>query len=183
MRARRNRRLLVEICTDRLILRPIVPADFDALMEIMNGRHVREVWGHPFSPEDVRQWIAKRRKGYAENGADYLLAVSRETGEPVGQAGLLKEEMDGKPVWGIGWILGEKHEGKGYATESARALAAYAFTVMGLPEICCDIRPENEKSRAVAARLGMEKCGQFVKIYRGAEMPHDIFRLKREDWR
>ena len=173
----------MEIKTKRLVLRPIVPEDFDALMEIMNGRRVREVWGHAFAPEDVTQWIEKRRKGCAENGMDYLLAVNRETGEPVGQAGLLKEEMDGKPVWGIGWILGEKHQGKGYATESANALVEYAFTVMSLPEICCDIRPENEKSQAVAARLGMEKCGQFVKIYRGMEMPHDIFRLKRENWK
>lgn len=42
----------MEIKTKRLVLRPIVPEDFDALMEIMNGRRVREVWGHAFAPED-----------------------------------------------------------------------------------------------------------------------------------
>ena len=173
----------MEIKTKRLILRPIGPEDFDALMDIMNGRRVRVVWGHALATGGVTQGIETRRKGCGANGVEYLLAGNRETGEPVGQAGLVKEEMDGKPVWGIGWILGEKHQGKGYATESANALVEYAFTVMSLPEICCDIRPENEKSQAVAARLGMEKCGQFVKIYRGMEMPHDIFRLKRENWK
>lgn len=171
----------MEILTQRCTLRPLVPEDFDAIFQIMNGKRVREVWEHAFAPEDVNQWIERRRKGYRENGIDYLLAVNRETGEPVGQVGLLREEMDGRMVWSIGWILGEAFQGQGYATECARAVADYAFDEMQLSEIYCDIRPQNEKSLAVAARLGMSRCGSFVKHYRGMEMVHDVFCLKKEE--
>ncbi len=170
----------MEILTKRCVLRPIVPEDFEAIFQIMNGNRVREVWEHAFSPEDVNQWIEKRRKGYEENGIDYLLVVNRETGEPIGQIGLLREEMDSRLVWGIGWILGEAWEGQGYATECSRAVADYAFDVMGISEIYCDIRPENEKSLAVAKRLGMTRCGSFVKHYRGMDMVHDVFCFKKE---
>ena len=132
---------LVRLETSRLILRPIEESDFDFLYETMNGPSVRSVWEHEFERKDIEEWIERRRAGYRENGYDYMLALHRETGEPVGQAGLLKERLMDKQVLGIGYIMSERHMGKGYATECARGLAAAAFDGLGQKEIYCDIRP------------------------------------------
>lgn len=159
----------------RLIFREIQKEDFPIIAEIMRDEGVRRVWEHYFSDEDVWAWIDRRQKAYERNGIDYLLAIDRQTGEAVGQIGLLKEEIEGETLWGIGYILLGRHRGKGYATEGAKAMADYAFRTLGIPKLVCDIRPMNTASIAVAKRIGMVETGIFVKHYRGMEMPHLIF--------
>lgn len=166
--------------SERLIFRKIEESDFESIAEIMRDEGVQKVWEHYFSDEDVKQWIERRQKGYQENGIDYLLAVSKKTNEPVGQIGILKENIEGEDVWGIGYILKSQHCGNGYATEGAKAMADYAFQTLKVPKIVCDIRPMNKASIAVAKRIGMIETGSFVKRYRGMEMPHLIFELVSE---
>lgn len=163
--------------SERLIFREITDGDFDTVAEIMRDESVQRVWEHYFSDKDVASWIARRQSGYRENGMDYLLAVEKATGKAVGQIGLLKEEIEGEPVWGIGYILRGTCQGKGYATEGAKAMAEYAFRTLGISKLVCDIRPMNLSSIAVAKRLGMEETGVFVKHYKGMDMPHLIFEL------
>lgn len=165
------------IQSERLLFREIDGKDLPVIAEIMRDESVQKVWEHYFSDEDVRAWIQRRQDGYRDHGIDYLLAIDRLTGEPVGQMGLLKEQIEGETVWGIGYILLSRHQGKGYATEGARAMADYAFQTLGISKLVCDIRPMNKPSIAVAKRIGMVETGVFVKHYRGMEMPHLIFEL------
>ena len=172
---------MVMLESERLVYRQIEPGDFACIAEIMRDEGVRKIWEHYFSDDDVTEWIEKRQAGYRTNGIDYLLAVSKQSGEAVGQIGLLKETIQGQEVWCPGYILLGRHCGKGYATEGARAMADYAFHTLQAPRIVCDIRPMNLASIAVAKRLGMTETGSFVKHYRGREMPHLIFELNRPD--
>lgn len=166
--------------SERLVYREITEADAPVVGEIMRDEGVRRVWEHWFTDEDVMDWIARRQRGYREHGMDYMLAVERRTGEPVGQIGLLWENIAGEEVWGVGYILLGRFRGMGYATEGARAMAEYAFRHLGAEKLMCDIRPTNTASIAVAKRLGMAETGVFIKHYRGMEMPHLIFELKRK---
>lgn len=165
------------IQSERLIFRTIEDSDFEVIANIMRDAGVQKIWEHYFSDDDVREWIDRRKKGYANNGMDYLLAVNKLSQEIVGQIGLLKENIDGEEIWGIGYILMSKYYGNGYATEGAKAMADYAFNTLKAPKIICDIRPMNKSSIAVAKRLGMIETGMFIKNYRGIEMPHLIFEL------
>lgn len=165
--------------SERLTFRQIGEEDFQNIAEIMRDEGVQKVWEHYFSDEDVAAWIQRRQNSYRNNGIDYLLAIDRRTNEPVGQIGLLKEEIEGETIWGIGYILLSRHCGKGFATEGARAMADYAFNTLGISKLICDIRPMNKSSIAVAKRIGMVETGVFVKHYRGMEMPHLIFELSR----
>lgn len=163
--------------SERLIFREIEEADAPVIAQIMRDEGVQRIWEHYFTDDDIMSWIKNRREGYRKNGIDYLLAVKKETNEAVGQIGLLKETIDGKDVWGIGYILLGKYCGNGYATEGARAMAEYAFDILKVKKVVCDIRTINKESIAVAKRIGMAETGSFVKIYRGIEMPHLIFEL------
>ena len=55
----------------------------------------------------------------------------------------------------IGWRLARPAWGHGYATEAARAAAAFAFGTLGLDELVSFTTAGNERSRAVMRRLGM----------------------------
>jgi ribosomal-protein-alanine N-acetyltransferase len=168
------------IQSERLYFRRIEDGDFEIVANIMRDAGVQKVWEHYFTDDDVREWVNRRKEGYENNGIDYLLAVNKLSQEIVGQIGLLKENINGEEIWGIGYILMGAHYGKGYATEGAKAMADYAFNTLKAPKVICDIRPTNQSSIAVAKRLGMTETGTYSKNYRGIEMPHLIFKLDRK---
>lgn len=166
--------------SERLVFRKIEESDFEIVAKIMRDQGVQKVWEHYFSDGDVREWINKRKRGYETNGIDYLLAIHKSSQEVVGQIGLLKENINGKEVWGIGYILLSEYYGNGYASEGAKAMADYAFHTLNADKIICDIRPMNQASIAVAKRIGVVQTGQFIKNCNGIELPHLIFELNRD---
>ena len=83
-----------------------------------------------------------------------------ETGEIVGNVGLWNPE--GWPEPEIGWDLFEGAEGKGYATEAARAARAYAYDVLGWTTVISLVKPANEASARVAARMGAFLDSEFT---------------------
>lgn len=168
---------MIMMQSERLIFREIEDNDFESVSKIMRDIGVQKVWEHYFSDDDVREWIDRRKKGYKNNGIDYLLAINKHSQKIVGQVGLLKENIDGEEVWGIGYILMSEYYGNGYATEGAKAMVDYAFNTLKVPKIICDIRPMNKSSIAVAKRIGMVEVGVFDKKYRGMVRPHLIFEL------
>lgn len=109
-----------------------------------------------------------------------MLVINKLSQEVVGQIGLLKEDIDSREVWGLGYILMSGYYGNGYATEGAKIMVDYAFNTLKVPKIICDIRAMNKSLLRVANRIGMIETGMFIKDYRGREMPHLIFELKRK---
>jgi RimJ/RimL family protein N-acetyltransferase len=59
------------------------------------------------------------------------------------------------PEVGLFWALFPAHWGKGYPTEAARALVAYAFGELDLGRIVATTEQSNRRSIAVMRRLGM----------------------------
>lgn len=165
--------------TERLILRKMTVEDFDAVAEMLRDERVMYAWEKTFSDEEITAWIQRRIAGYEKNGTDYFLALEKTQGRPVGQIGLLQEEIEGKSVYGLGWILNYKDRGQGYAAEGARGLVRYAFDTLGLSELVADIRPQNMASRKVAESLNMQVEGSFIKHWDGKEMEHLLYVLRR----
>jgi RimJ/RimL family protein N-acetyltransferase len=73
----------------------------------------------------------------------------------------------------VGWHLHPDCWGHGYATEAARAVIERGFQA-GLPEVYAVVRPGNEASLAVCARLGMAPLGRFRRWY---DVELEAFRL------
>ena len=65
------------------------------------------------------------------------------------------------PCIEIGWRLATLYWGRGYATESARAVLAFGFAEVGLEEIVSFTVPANRRSIAVMERLEMTYAGEF----------------------
>ena len=88
--------------TQRLILREITAADFDAWSAVLGDPEVMYAYEHGFSAQEVRQWIARQRERYDRDGFGLWAAVERETGALVGDCGLTMQDWDGRPVPEIG---------------------------------------------------------------------------------
>jgi RimJ/RimL family protein N-acetyltransferase len=73
----------------------------------------------------------------------------------------------------LGWRLAREAWGRGLATEAATAARDHAFDALGLARLISLVHPENERSRRVATKLGMEVerqvwnpvLGRFVDVW------------------
>ena len=103
---------------------------------------------------------------------------SRGKGEPVGQAGPLKVDLEGVEEFALGYIIHRPYWGKGFATEAAVACRDYAFDTLDKKRVITLIRPENQLSQAVALKLGMvpEKHANYAGfdhiVYAVSPVPH-----------
>lgn len=153
-------RLILE--TPRLFLRELSWADLDFVAAMVGHREVMWAWGKAFTRDEAVKWITRQEERYAQDGYGYWLAVNKNTGEPVGQAGLLGVEIDGQKEVGLGYILHRPFWGLGYATEAAGACKIHALETLDAARVVAMIRPENEASKRVALKLGMEPERTFL---------------------
>lgn len=162
-----------ELRTQRLRLRAWTasPADLGRLIDIYGCAEVqRWIGGTPSVPpvELVERWAAV----HALDPRYGCWAIEPHEGPPAGTV-LFKPLPDGVGEVEVGWHLHPDSWGHGYATEAGRAVIERGFGE-GVPEVYAVVRPGNEASMAVCARLGMERIGLFRRWY-GVEL--EIFRL------
>ena len=166
--------------TPRLALREMGEEDFPALCRMLRDPAVMYAYEGPFSDQEARDWLRRQRERYRRDGIGLWAMEERETGEMVGQCGLTWQACGREaPVLEVGYLLEQRVWHRGYAAEAARACRDYAFDVLEAEEVFSIIRDSNLPSQAVARRNGMEVRGQFVKHYRGVDMPHLIFSVKK----
>ena len=93
-----------------------------------------------------------------------LGAELKETGELIGDAGI--SEVEGKPdETEIGYCIGQKYRGRGYAAELTDAVSGFVFSRFGIRTIYGRVVHGNEASAKV-----LEKSGyRFVEEQSGAE--------------
>lgn len=75
----------------------------------------------------------------------------------------------------IGWHLARRHWGRGFATEAGRALVQRGFTQLNLRELHAVVESPNQRSQAVARRLGMKHLGRTDRYY-DLELEHFVLR-------
>jgi RimJ/RimL family protein N-acetyltransferase len=120
----------------------------------------------PDSRNAVLAHIATVRERHEVDGFGLLTMVRREDERVIGRAGFLVwdrrswtpttlAEAGEHAEVEIGWTLLRDCWGVGYATEAGEASRDYGFTVLGIKRIVAVIQHDNERSIAVARRLGM----------------------------
>lgn len=149
--------LLNNLTTRRLRFRPLTVEDAPALREFFNDPlAVKYLFINVPLEDYLEAWLIREQQRY-QNRGDGLFALEHlETGEFIGQCGLLWQELDGQEELEIGYHLLPKHWGQGYATEAAIACREFAFRQKLAPKLISLIHPDNVRSQAVAMRNGME---------------------------
>jgi RimJ/RimL family protein N-acetyltransferase len=139
--------------TTRLLLRPLAPADLDALHAITGDAERMRFMGDgkPLSRERTGEWIERSTAAFAARGYGTWAVVDEASARLVGFAGLvLTSRGETEIIWG----LGREHEGRGLATEASRALLSHAAS-LGVDRVVATFDPRNARSLRIADRLGM----------------------------
>jgi RimJ/RimL family protein N-acetyltransferase len=144
--------------TQRLRLRPWRSEDLPSFAALNADREVMQYFPSVLDRAASDALAARISAGFVEHGFG-LWAVEVEGGASfVGYVGL------SVPRWPasfthcveLGWRLARSAWGCGYASEAARAAAAFAFA-RGIDELVAFTVPDNLRSRAVMDRLGMQR--------------------------
>lgn len=114
-------------------------------------------FGLPNAKARAEHWINRCLSRYEQKTYGLQALINKETGEYIGQCGLLLQEVDGMKELEIGYSLLRKHWGKGYASEAAQLFKNYGFQNKLAESIISIIHVDNIPSQQVAIRNGMLK--------------------------
>ncbi len=180
---------MAELTTARLRLRPWRDADLAAFAALNADP---EVCRHLLGPLSRAQSdaLAARCQAQLEARGFGVWAVEASGVAPfIGMVGLAEPAWQAAftPCVEVLWRLSPAYWGHGYATEAARAALGFGFERLGLPEIVALTVPENVRSRAVMARLGMAHAAaddfDHPLVPPGHRLSrHVLYRLPREAW-
>lgn len=165
--------------TERLVLRAPQLGDAKAIAKLANDRRIAENTAripHPYGLTDAKDYITWANETRAESA--FLITLDDEV---IGACGV--GHVDGENPE-IGYWVGARYWGQGFATEAARAVIDYGFERFEFEALHSSARVTNPASRRV-----LEKCGfQWTSAGLGrvralnSSVPIDRFRLDRGLW-
>ncbi len=153
--------------TDRLVLCVPCLADVDALAGYWSDPETMRylgINGDVWTRQQVVERVERGARFCSEHGMTFWTVVEKASGMVIGQGGLVPIAFNGDEVE-LGYRFGKAHWGKGYATEVARASAAYGFEKLGLDRLVAVSFPGNGASRKVLTKVGFEELGESGLYY------------------
>lgn len=142
--------------TARLRLRAPVAADWPAFRDY-RGSSRTAFTGGAKKPHEAAEQFASFFGHWVLRGFGRLIAEERATGLAIGHFGPMQWDDDGdvELTWSL-WSASA--EGRGLATEGARAMQDWVFGPLGLHHAIAAVHNDNAASHMMARRLG----GQII---------------------
>lgn len=144
--------------TDRCIVRELTLEDLDGLFELYADegmdRYTEPLYPYEEEKEYQRAYINNMYRYY---GYGMWLVFLKDTGEIIGRAGLEHREIQEQVELELGYLIGSKYQGNGYATEVCKAIIAYAKENTNFEQINCVVEEGNEVSIHIAKKLGFKQ--------------------------
>ena len=146
--------------TPRLLLRRFRAGDVDAFAAYRSDPEVARYqgWEAPYSRAEAERFVASMAQSApGRPGTWFQFAVTpRPDGPLVGDCALRTSRRDARRGE-LGFTFARMHQGRGYATEAAAAVLAYAFGTLGMVRIEAHTDARNERAARLLARLGMRQ--------------------------
>jgi len=139
--------------TSRLLLRTWRLADLPTFAALNADPEVMRYLGGTLGTEQADELADDIQERFLRRGFGMLPVERRSDGAFLGICGI--NYTPWYPDEEIGWRLSREHWGQGYATESAAAWMAWAFTELDVPRLISVTDLPNARSIAVMKRLGM----------------------------
>jgi [ribosomal protein S5]-alanine N-acetyltransferase len=144
------------LSTERLVLRPISPADVDELHSFWIDPSVRKyLWDNEvISRETVEDIVRASDDCFAELGSGlFAIELTTQPGQLVGFCGL--RHMGGTDDIELLYGILPRYWGEGLVTEAATAVLRHGLERCGLARIMGATNTPNQRSVRVMQRLGM----------------------------
>lgn len=154
--------------TERSKLEPYNDSHYEGLRVMDNDpgvmRYINK--GIVKTPEETWENIRRVQTRWQKYGFSWWAIREKSSGAIIGAACLQHlANVEGAPLE-IGWRLVPKQNGKGYATEAAKAIIDFASEQIGSTYLVAVADPENIPSQRVMQRLGM--------TYKALEQHYDV---------
>lgn len=147
--------------TDIIRLRALEPEDIDILYKWENDPNLWKLSSTiaPFSKYILRRFIENQRYDIYETKQMRLIIESKADGRPVGAVDLFDLDPTNRRA-GIGVLIyDDADQEKGYASSAINAMILYAFQVLGLNQLYCNILANNLKSFNIFKKKGFNVIG------------------------
>jgi [ribosomal protein S5]-alanine N-acetyltransferase len=140
---------MVEIRTERLLLRQAREEDLAAFHSILSDARAMSYWSTPPHGDisQTRKWLDSMIEIEKGEGEDFVVELD---GRVIGKAGLFRFPE-------IGFILHPDAWGRGFAREALEPVLGRAFAEHGLPAVEADVDPRNDRSLRLLGGLGFSE--------------------------
>lgn len=170
---------MVILETDRLVLREMVPGDFDALYAVFADPENMRHYPHAFDEARVRGWIGRNRERYRVFVFGLWAVCLKQTGEVIGDCGLTMQDIGGAIRPEIGYHIRRDMQRRGYAKEAAAAVRDWAFAHTPFQMIYSYMKSANEPSARTAMSWGCRLVDEFEDEVNGSTR---VFAVTRAEW-
>jgi ribosomal-protein-alanine N-acetyltransferase len=147
-----------ELETERLLLRPVGPADLPRIAALMADYDVAKNLStapHPYTLADAEAFFARHSESCAR-GESHVFALVRKSDHAfIGKNGL--HAKDG--VVEMGYWHGKPYWGRGFGTEAARRVLSFGFNDLKLERIVAGWFEDNPASGRILSKLGFTTTG------------------------
>ena len=143
------------IVAGRLVLVPLAVDDADEMAGVLGDPALHAfIGGEPLDAAALRERYARLVAGHSRDGAEewFNWIVRGPDGNAVGT--VQATVTDGGRKAEVAWVVGTPWQGRGYATEAARALVGW-LTAGGVVDVVAHVHPDHAASEAVARRAGL----------------------------
>lgn len=150
---------MITIKTDRLLIRRFLCDDWMHLYEYLSSEQVVK-----YEPYGVFTKADCKREATIRSQSDDFLAVClKDSGILIGNIYFVQQEPKNLGNWELGYVFNPKYYGKGYATESCRAVINYGFKYLKVRRVVAMCNPDNMASWKLLERLKMRREGHLRK--------------------
>jgi [ribosomal protein S5]-alanine N-acetyltransferase len=174
---------MVELKSERLLLRPWKESDAEELSRIANNKNIAQnMNGHfpfPYTLECAKDWISKAK----EKPVQTNFAIEYE-GKLAGGVGFDLRDNEREGVASGGYWLGEEFWGKGIATEAWKMVIDYGFENFPIRKVEASAYSWNSASIKVQEKCGFrhEGCLRQGIIRFGKVGDEHKLAILREEW-
>lgn len=152
---------MTAIHTPRLVLRPYRPDDWPAFRSLVQDGELMWRLSGALTSESARKLLNRLVLHDAASGLLGWAVTTKQDGEYCGHVFIHNYVREARSAE-LGFVLLKAFHGHGLATEAASAAREYARAQLGCSSISASVDGDNERSKAVLARIGMTVVSREV---------------------
>ncbi len=145
-----------------IYLRALEPEDLDILYKWENDTSLWNKGGSmtPYSRYILKQYIANSLQDIYELKQLRMMVVAKKTDIAVGNIDLYEFDAKNKRA-GIGVLIDEEYQKRGYAYQALECIARYAFSYLNLHQIYAYIATDNIASISLFNKSGFKQTAKL----------------------
>lgn len=190
-----NRTVAPSLTGRRVLLRPLVPTDYDAWRQVrIRSRDWLVKWeprplpGQPDATEDRRVFAARcgarERERQLGSGYGFGIFIGPDRDRFAGEINLGTVQRGPYQNAYVGYWIDEAAAGHSYVPEAFVVLCRFAFEDLALHRLQASIIPRNQPSHRVAEKLRLRNEGVAVRYLQinGVWEDHVRYAITAEEW-